>query len=44
MMRQASRLVHFPADKTTDAELKALLAEDFAPETEAQHRRIFGFH
>ena len=44
MMRQASRLVHLPADKTTDAELKALLAEDFAPETEAQHRRIFGFH
>ena len=44
MMRQASRLVHLPADKTTDAELKALLAEDFAPEAQAQHRRIFGFH
>lgn len=46
MMRQASRLVHLPADKTTDAELKALLAEDFAPEVQAAdpHRRIIGFH
>ena len=46
MMRQASRLVHLPADKTTDAELKALLAEDFVPDVQAaeSHRRIVGFH
>ena len=46
MMRQASRLVRLPADKTTDAELKALLAEDFVPDVQAaeSHRRIVGFH
>ena len=46
MMRQASRLVHLPVDRTTDAELKALLAEDFVPDVQAaeSHRRIVGFH
>ena len=46
MMRQASRLVRLPADRTTDAELKALLAEDFVPDVQAaeSHRRIVGFH
>jgi len=46
MMRQASRLVRLPADRTTDAELQALLAEDFVPNVQAAepHRRIAGFH
>ncbi len=45
MMRQASRLVRLPSAEATDAELKLLLPQDFAPPAEGSETRsrILGF-